>query len=56
MLIVMTQADSKLQSRNGSTTVMIWENTLLPMERTNVALAMTLLAALFAQSIMIGII
>jgi hypothetical protein len=56
MLVVITQADSKSQSRNGSTTVTIWENASLPTGRTNVALAMTLLAALFAQSIMIGII
>jgi hypothetical protein len=54
--IVMTQAGSKSQSQNGSTTVMVQENGLLPMGRRNVALATTLQATLSAQSIMIGII
>jgi hypothetical protein len=56
MRVAMTQADLKLQSRNGSTTVTIQENGLLPMGRRNVALVTMLQAALFAQSIMIGII
>jgi hypothetical protein len=54
--VVTTQAGSKSQSQNGSTTAMVQENGLLPMGRRNVALATTLQAALSAQSIMIGII
>jgi hypothetical protein len=56
MHVVTTQAGSKSQLQNGSTTAMVQENGLLPMGRRNVALVMTLQAALFAQSIMIGII
>jgi len=52
----MTQAGSKLQSQNGSTTVMVQENGLLPMGRRNMALVMTLQATLSAQLIMIGIV
>ena len=56
MHVVTTQAGSKSQLQNGSTTTMVQENSLLPMGRRNVALVTTLQAALSAQSIMIGIV
>ncbi len=56
MHVVTTQPGLRLQLQNGSTTVTLPQNDLLPMGRKNVAFVTTLQAISFAQSIMIGII